>query len=301
MSHEQEAVSSEKQASDIVLEQIGHKRDELLERLVLALQNDQRVKAAWLTGSFGRGEADDWSDLDIQVVVGDEHFEQIVAQPSQLFELAGEPLLVFGISGPSDSLPGGRFWLVMYAGAIEIDWNIGPSSKAERAEAAVVLFDRIGVPVAPFPSPISLEERRTLAERTLLFFWAMAPIAIKYAGRGHTRLAVKQANLLRDAYVSLWRVVHRPDLLQNQGYDQNRLIEDELNAQMPRFAATIDPPAALGNIRAFCTQVEQLHSALREFGVAIPDAMVGEVAALLERAEVVAQCGGSRPNQGRRR
>ena len=129
----------------------------------------------------------------------------------------------------------------------------------------------------------------------------MAPIAIKYAGRGHTRLAVKHTGLLRDAYISLWRVVHRPDLLQNQGYDQNRLIEDELNAQMPRFAATIDPAAALENIRAFCIQVEQLHSALREIGVTIPEAMVGEVAALAEQAKVVTQYGGSRPNQGRRR
>ena len=178
MSHEPAQLNSEKQASDIALEQISQKRDTLLERLTLALQNDERVKAAWLTGSFGRGEADEWSDLDIQVIVEDEHFEQIVAQPSQLFELAGEPLLVFGISGPSDSLPGGRFWLVMYAGAIEVDWNIGPSSKAERAEAAVVLFDRIGVSVASSPSAISLEERRTLAERTLLFFgqWLRLPL-----------------------------------------------------------------------------------------------------------------------------
>jgi hypothetical protein len=39
-------------------------RDDLLVRIVGVLQADVRVRSAWLTGSFGRGEADAWSDID---------------------------------------------------------------------------------------------------------------------------------------------------------------------------------------------------------------------------------------------
>ena len=37
-------------------------RDDLLVRIVGVLHADLRVRSAWLSGSFGRGEADAWSD-----------------------------------------------------------------------------------------------------------------------------------------------------------------------------------------------------------------------------------------------
>jgi len=49
-----------------------HTRDDLLERIVATLQADSRVVAAWLSGSFGRGVEDAWSDLDLHVAIEDE-------------------------------------------------------------------------------------------------------------------------------------------------------------------------------------------------------------------------------------
>ena len=46
-------------------------RDDLLVRIVGALHRDPRVRSAWLSGSFGRGEADAWSDFDLHVAVED--------------------------------------------------------------------------------------------------------------------------------------------------------------------------------------------------------------------------------------
>lgn len=40
-------------------------RDRLLDRLVASLERDERVVAAWLSGSLGRGTADAWSDVDV--------------------------------------------------------------------------------------------------------------------------------------------------------------------------------------------------------------------------------------------
>jgi hypothetical protein len=44
---------------------------DLLGRIVASLENDDRVRALWLTGSVGRGVADAGSDLDLLVTVTD--------------------------------------------------------------------------------------------------------------------------------------------------------------------------------------------------------------------------------------
>ena len=53
-------------------------RSGLLSRIVNDLKNDQRVRAAWLSGSVSRGEHDVLSDLDLSVVVTDESVNDFV-------------------------------------------------------------------------------------------------------------------------------------------------------------------------------------------------------------------------------
>jgi predicted nucleotidyltransferase len=65
---------SEKLNASKVLQQLNQKRDALLDKLTAALEADPRIAALWLTGSFGRDENDEWSDLDLHVPISDEHF-----------------------------------------------------------------------------------------------------------------------------------------------------------------------------------------------------------------------------------
>ncbi len=46
-------------------------RDECLRRITDVLERDERVRAAWLAGSLGRGAGDELSDLDLVVVVAE--------------------------------------------------------------------------------------------------------------------------------------------------------------------------------------------------------------------------------------
>jgi ribosomal protein S18 acetylase RimI-like enzyme len=46
-------------------------RSMLLDRLDAGLRRDERIVAAWIGGSIGRGEADDLSDIDIHLAVAD--------------------------------------------------------------------------------------------------------------------------------------------------------------------------------------------------------------------------------------
>jgi predicted nucleotidyltransferase len=290
----------EKNPSEI-LKEAEQVRDHLLAKVTHMLEADPRVTGAWLSGSYGRGEADEWSDLDLHVVVQDEHLSSFLDEHLALFERCGKSLLIFG-GMPSNSMPGGQFWLVQYAPMmLEIDWNIGPTEKAERPEASRVLFERVAIPIAPPLNKGDDDLRRTEAKRQLSFFWAMAPIAIKFTGRGHTRLAVKQVDLLEGAFVKLWYALTYPERLARDVSHQNRPLPADLDARLPRFDSVIDPVGALNVIRKFCQEVQQLHPALAELGASVRDEVVTQVAALAEMAEMVARSGGSNPNRGSRR
>ena len=287
--------------SSAILKKLGEERDHLLEQVMQVLQADSRVTGAWLSGSYGRGEVDEWSDLDLHVVVQDEYLSAVLDEHTALFERCGKPLLIFG-GMPSNSMPGGHFWLVQYAPyMLEIDWNIGPTQKAARPEASLVLFEHVAIPIASALDAVDGERRREEANTQLSFFWAMAPIAIKFVGRGHTRLAVKHMDLLKGAFIKLWYVLCFPERLQQDSYHQNRRLEADLDARLPRFGAVIDPVSALTIIRVFCQEVQQLHPALAELGASVSEDAVVQVFALADMAEVVARAGGSNPNQGSRR
>jgi predicted nucleotidyltransferase len=280
------------------LARLGAERDALLGRIVRALEADPRVAAAWLLGSFGRGEADAWSDLDLHVAVADEHVEALLIERPALYARVGRAVLIQD-EMPSNVQEGARFQLVIFRGPVEVDWNVGPLGLARRPHASVLLFDRAGVPPFMLP-PLSPEQRRARARDRLIFFWAMAPIAVKYAGRGESRRVVRQIELLSHAYIALWRLARERD-----GPEPwlpsvtNRVLEPELDARLPLLGETIDPPAALVVIRALCARIEELHPALGALGVPLPAQMPGEVRALAAVADAAIRRGNLPPRRFR--
>ena len=69
-------------------------RDAVLARFVEACRNDDRIVAAFLAGSFARGEADQHSDLDLCVVAADGAFEQVVGDRDRLTSMLGDVLFL---------------------------------------------------------------------------------------------------------------------------------------------------------------------------------------------------------------
>ena len=273
------------------LVRLAGERDALLGQIVRLLEADERVAAAWLLGSFGRGQGDAWSDLDLHVAVEDEHLDAFLAERPALYARAGRPVLVQGEMS-SNAMDGAHFQLVVFVGPVEVDWNIGPLSRARRPEASVPLFDRAPVPSLTLP-PLSPDQRRERAGDRLVFFWAMAPIAVKYAGRCEARPVARQIELLTQAYIALWRLVHEAD-----GPEPwlpqviNRRLEPELDARLPMLGESVDPRSALAVIRAFCREVEALHPALAALGVPIPAAMPDQVRSIAAVADAAIECGG---------
>jgi predicted nucleotidyltransferase len=262
-------------------------RDALLGRIDEVLRADPRVAAAWLTGSFGRGEEDAWSDFDLHVAVHDAHFESFWNERSQLYARLADPVLIQN-EIPSNAQPGGHFQLVVFDGPLEVDWNVGPLSRARRPATHVLLFAREQVPLLSPPS-VARERRAEECQPRLIFIWAMAPIVLKYVGRGATRRAVGLLGLMSDAFVILWRLLHELDTPEPTATGLNRRLEPELAALLPNLGRTIEPLDCLQAVLQLCQETERLHQPLLVLGVAIPERMPAQVARLAQLAEEALQ------------
>jgi hypothetical protein len=164
-------------------------RETLLEHIVTTLKKDERFVAAWLAGSFGRGEQTWMSDLDIHVVVADAYSEQLCATPwpfgaktteerLALFEQFGTPAIVY--DAHSNNQLGGTFTFVLYQeSAQNIDWMLIPQEKAYQERPSLMLFDKIGIPEPSTPEPESHEQRIERVSMNVGFFWMIACSNVK--------------------------------------------------------------------------------------------------------------------------
>jgi hypothetical protein len=61
---------------------LGELRDRLLDQVLGLLKADPAVAGVALIGSLGRGEADNWSDIDLLILMGDQGLAQFADKPA---------------------------------------------------------------------------------------------------------------------------------------------------------------------------------------------------------------------------
>lgn len=160
-------------------------RTDLLEQITHTLQRDERFVAAWLAGSFGRGEQTWLSDLDLYVVVSDRFSASLCAAPWQtsakttaerltLFRQFGTPGLIFERNTHANQMSGVLTNVVYQESAQSVDWMLIPQAKAYREYPSLLLFDKAGLPEPPAPEPERLEQRLERASTHVGFFWIIA-------------------------------------------------------------------------------------------------------------------------------
>lgn len=273
------------QPSFSALKAHAERREELLARIITALQDDSRLEAAWLTGSLAAGIADEWSDIDVYSVIRDDDFATFVEERRVFYDRVGQVVGMQSIHpGQNSENPGSQFDLLIYRGGMEVDWTLMPLHLAHRANWSRLLVSRMDIPVDQV-RPESAEEQRTQLQSHLDFFWAMAAVGLKEVGRGYTTGAAASVERLTDAFDLLWRRIHRPKELRPESRAwRHRLVIPELQGLTPRLGKYIDPMNILDVIHHFCHQVESLHPLLREKNVSIPEGMPREMATLSELA-----------------
>lgn len=136
-------------------------RENLLRAIVDALSSDERCVAVWLSGSFGREEADEVSDLDIQVVISDRSVSTLCARPwmvgvrtiPERLELSrqfGEPAI---IHENHHNAPGTMTHVTYCDTALVVDWTLLPEREAIRPVASRLLLDKVRIVVAESSAP----------------------------------------------------------------------------------------------------------------------------------------------------
>lgn len=252
--------------------------------------SDPRVDAAWLAGSFGRGVEDAWSDLDLHVVVRDDALAEFLAERPLLYARLGQTILVQP-DMPAHSAPeNGRFQLALFAGGVELDLSIVPTSEAVRPDRLRLLLDRVGVPGVPGQVLDHGVWRDGISDR-LTFFWAMAPIAVKYAARGATLQAVRMLDYLTETTIDIWNLLYGNDRDQLPVNLTSAPRNTALMAQLPHIGEEVGAEDVLDAILHLSTVMASWHQDITVRGVETPDAMPQAIAALgaLARSQIASR------------
>lgn len=78
----------------------GHHQN-VLNRFVVACQADTRVVAAFLGGSYAKGTADAYSDLDLGLIIADDAYDDFKASREAFIQQVGEPIFLEDYQGDS--------------------------------------------------------------------------------------------------------------------------------------------------------------------------------------------------------
>ena len=184
-------------------------RSALVRLIASYLENDKRVKAAWLHGSLANGNHDAMSDVDLWVVVDDESAASIVSGRKKYATGLTRPSLV--MDNVNNAPPSGAYLLVHYPGEVgpqHVDWFWQPESLAKRPDDALVLFDRANLETVPGDewrdethqpgggSPINETDQASVVTFKITFFWAMSLIVAKYIARGDSETVHRIMDLI---------------------------------------------------------------------------------------------------------
>jgi len=263
------------------LEAYRQSREVLLTSIITELSVDERCMAAWLTGSYGRGDADEVSDLDLTIAIAEPYSEILCARREQvshkttperlaLFSKFGNPALIH--ENNNNAPEGGTFTFVMYAESeIMVDWVLVPLPKARRLYSSRLLFEKANVVVSPPPELEELEQSRKCVAEQWAFFWMMTAITTKYIIRKD------------DVFVTHWlEALHRIH------YEIERRIK-HLPSQYKRGSLSQFQPTRekqIESLRQLCKSMQELKPKIVEFTESEPLMPLTEIETLLSLADL---------------
>ncbi|WP_374573550.1 aminoglycoside 6-adenylyltransferase [Phenylobacterium sp.] len=255
-------------------------RDELIDAVATRAQGDERVRALFLGGSLGRGEGDDFSDVDLIAVVGADDHKAFVAEALPWVEAAVE---IVNWKAPHPPLP---LFTAITADWARLDLTVTvPGVVSGARDELKPLIDRDGVHEAlrprrreGGPDP----QRLDVLVREFLRVLGLLSVVV---GRGEVAVSVTGAGLQRQAIISL--------LVEEQGLPTppgalslSRVLPPddlELATGLPLAAADMDSviDTHLAYARIFLPRARAL---AERIGAPWPDAFEAATRAHLKRA-----------------
>ena len=174
-----------------------------IDRFTAACEADGRVLAAFLGGSYAKGRADAFSDLDLTLITTDTAHETFVAEREPFVRQLGEPLFIEDFDLPN-------IVFITFSDGIEAELWFASQSHLEhlRSGPLHVLLDKTGILVgADFPpsEPDRVGQSEKM-RRLIYWFWHDLSHFITAMGRGQLWWALGQLEILRGICVNLGRL-----------------------------------------------------------------------------------------------
>ena len=209
-----------------------------LERFVAACREDRRVVSAFLGGSHAAGTADEYSDLDLYLIVGDQNYDTFFAERRAFLGRLGE--LVF-FENFSDF--GFDMVVFIFTDGVEGELALGCASGFDHIHGGPfeVLVDKEGIlegQVFPLLQSTQVEQRRKL--RWLIYwFWRDLSEFNRAIVRGRLWTAHGLLEGLRLKCVNIARIKHE---FYSVGMVDYKGLEEAADAQdLESLRATLCP------------------------------------------------------------
>jgi hypothetical protein len=171
---------------------LGGLRDSLLHQVLGLLEADVAVEGVALIGSLGRGEADNWSDIDLLILMGDRAIATFVAAPGAR-PWAQADLLVDGRhNSPAGAMSAGATH-IRSGLPLHVDLHVHPAARTRWPAGSRILFERrpIELGTLSFDQLNADGSRQPATAKTAdeirQIHLSYVPIAGKYVARGSPR------------------------------------------------------------------------------------------------------------------
>jgi predicted nucleotidyltransferase len=177
-----------------------------LDRFVAACEQDDRIVAAFLGGSHGRGEADAYSDVDLCVIARDDAYDALLADRAAFVGRLGTPLFLEDFGNET------LVFFILDDGT-EGEIFVGSQGRLEELEPGptyLTLFDPGGIleGVAFREEQVDPEGQREQLRQALAWFWHELSHFVTAIGRDELWWAAGQLESLRGHCVNLVRIEH---------------------------------------------------------------------------------------------
>lgn len=177
--------------------------EQFIQRFIAACQADARVVAAFLGGSYAKGTADAYSDLDFGLITTDVAYEDFLAERAAFIRRLGEPVFLEHFGRPDNIF-------FIFPDGVEGELVLGRESQFTHMHGGPyqVLLDRKGIlagAVFPWFEVEPAEQIETL-HRLITWFWHNLSHFITAMARGQLWWAYGQLEELRRSCLNLARL-----------------------------------------------------------------------------------------------
>ncbi len=241
------------------------------------LAADQRIIALAVSGSLLSGELDCWSDIDLVVIVGNAHREEILADRWSIAETAGDLLAAF--SGEHVGEP--QILICLFDDPLmHVDLHfVSEDDVTDRQLTAEIIWSRVerlpeGLKLGS-PTKRSSADPQWLEDR----FWVWVHYIVAKIGRGELFEVIDAfAFLRRHLFVPLWNEVYNERLV------GVRKIESSSQALTERLRPTVTSHSTASCLAALHHAID-LYRELRPANLTRRDRAEAAAVAYLARLE----------------